>query len=104
MYTRESVFLEIESDRESLFAHWSRGRPSNWSCDPRTRDLICTAEWLKRKLRSLVPDEIGRHVLESQFHRFSRSEDDLFSLAARIVNDAADDKIDRDRRPHRRWG
>ena len=49
-------------------------------------------------------DDVGRKVQEDQFNRMSRTLDDVFELAARIMNDTLEDKIDRNRRPHRRWG
>ena len=39
-----------------------------------------------------------------EYNRCSRSEEDLFALAARIMDDVVNDRIDRNRKAHRRWG
>ena len=103
-YKADEVRLEVERDRERLFASYSSNRPPNWSCDLRTRDVVCLSVWLDEELTRLGLDDLGRRTQTNQFNRFSRSEDDVFELAARIMNDAVAGDIDRHRRPHRRWG
>jgi hypothetical protein len=45
-----------------------------------------------------------RKAQEAQFNRRSRSEMDVFAIAADILNETVEDKIDRNRIPTRRWG
>lgn len=79
-------------------------KPANWACDQQTRDFVCLSIWLREELTRIGIDELGRKTQEAQFNRYSRSTDDLFGLAAGIMNDAVAGEIDRDRKTHRRWG
>ena len=101
-YTGEDIHLLIEPHRERLFASYAAGRLPTWSCDQRTKDIICLSLWLREELAYL--DELGRKTLEGEFNRYSRSDLDLFDLAANILNKAKGDDIDRDRKTHHRWG
>jgi len=103
-YTAESVKATIEAGRTRLFAGWSVNRPINWACDSRTQDMVCLGVWLDEEMRRLGLDDLGRTTQGSQFNRRSRSEEDLWTLAAQIMNDTVAGKIDRDRVPLRRWG
>jgi hypothetical protein len=103
-YTGASVREQVEADRERLFASYAVGRHANWTCDVRTRDTVCLSVWLREELTRIGLDELGRKTLEGEFNRYSRSDDDLFDLAAGIMNKALKDDIDRDRKTHRRWG
>lgn len=103
-YTAQEVKDAIEKDRERLFAPWALGRPEGWACDSRTRDLVCIGYWLDEQMMSMGLDDRGRIVLLGFYNRRGRSEEDLFALGAELMNDALKDNIDRDRRPHRRWG
>jgi len=103
-YTGPRIRELVESDRERLFASYAVGRPPNWTCDARTRDTVCLSVWLREELTRIGLDDLGRRTLEGEFNRYSRSDNDLFDLAADIMNKAVANDIDRDRRPHRRWG
>lgn len=50
-----------------------------------------------------ISDE-DRRTQEAMFNRYSRSDLDIYFLAASVLNDALDGKIDTDRKTHRRWG
>jgi hypothetical protein len=104
MYTSTSIMKNVKEDEQNLFASYSSGRPENWSCDSRTRDLICIGNWIDSELKRLDIDDLGRRAQTSQFNRRSRSEDDLWELAAQIMNDSIAGNIDRFRKPLRRWG
>ena len=103
-YTPETIRQAIEADRARLFAAYSSGRPANWSCDLRTKDLVCLAAWLDAELRRLGIDDLGRTTQTSQFNRRGRTEEDLWGVVSEIMNDAVAGNIDRFRKPHRRWG
>lgn len=103
-YSAEQVQAAVSVDRERLLATFMDGRPPNWSCDQRTRDVVALGVWLDEELTRIGIDDLGRRTQTSQFNRLSRSFDDLWGIAARIMNDALVDNIDRFRRPHRRWG
>lgn len=106
-YSAESVRVAVEADRTRLFASYAVGRPAQWTCDQWTKDFVCLSIWLREELpRVLGPDdEAGRKAQENEFYRVSRRPgEDLFELAAVIMNDAQAGNIDRDRTPHKRWG
>jgi hypothetical protein len=104
VYTGEGIRELVGAGRERLFASYAVGRSPNWVCDVRTRDVVCLSVWLREELTSIGLDELGRKTLEGEFNRYSRSDDDLFELAADIMNKALSNDIDRDRKTHRRWG
>jgi len=103
-YTAAAIAAQVEQHQTRLFSSYSIGRPANWSCDTRTRNLVCIGNWLQEEMLRLGLDDLGRRTMLGEYNRCSRSEDDLFSLAARIMEDIVNDRIDRNRRPHRRWG
>ncbi len=104
VYTPEQIRIEIDSNSERLFSSYSMNRPENWSTDKRTKQLICLGHWLHEELVKLNIDDLGRRVQELQFNRRSRSEEDLFLLVSIIMNETLEDKIDRNRVAHKRWG
>jgi len=103
-YSAAQIRRDVHADQERLFASWAVGRPVGWVCDQRTKDLVCLSLWLREEMTRLGLDELGRKTQEGVFHRYSRSDLDLFELAAGVMNDAVAGNIDRDRRTHRRWG
>lgn len=103
-YDSATVRAQVEGDIDRLFAPWALGRPENWKPDPTTKLVIALGYWLDAELRSLDIDDEGRKIQLLHFNRWSRSVDDLFGLAAETMNDAVAGRIDRDRKPHRRWG
>lgn len=92
----------MNADR--LFAPWAVGRPENWIPDPRTKDLICIGYWINEELIEIGVNEIDRRTQNSFYNRWSRSEEDLFELAAKTLNMALDGQIEQNRVPLRRWG
>ena len=103
-YDKESVKTDVEQKRERLLSSFVANRPKNWSCDSRTKDLVSIGAWLREEMLHLSLDELGRKTQEGEFNRISRSVEDLYDLAANIMNDVLSDNINRNRRPHRRWG
>ena len=103
-YTSESVKLAVEADRERLFAPHAVGRPATWRPDPRTRDLVCIGYWLREELRRMGASEDDRRTQEWYYNRWSRSVEDLFALAAETLNTVLDERVERGRVPHHRWG
>lgn len=103
-YTASFILGIIAAGRERLFADYARNRLENWKVDSRTQDFVCLSTWLREELTSVGIDDHGRIVQQGVFSRYSRSDDDLFELAAQVMNDAINDNIDRDRKTHRRWG
>lgn len=106
-YNREGVRAAIEADRERLFSSYATGRPATWVCDQWTKDFVCLSIWLREELlKVLGPDDVaGRKAEENEFYRVSRRPgEDLFELAAAIMNDSVAGNIDRERTPHKRWG
>lgn len=103
-YTVDAVKAAVEANRERLLASYVAGRPETWRCDRRTGDFLAISGWLNEELARVGIDDLGRRTQTNQFNRFSRSIDDLWTLATRIMNDALVDNIDRTRVPHKRWG
>ena len=104
MYTPDHIKKQIEDDRERLFASYAVGRSEGWSVDQQTKDIICISVWMREELIKLEIDELGRKTQEAEFNRYSRSEHNLFELAAVVMNNALSGNIDRNRKTHRRWG
>jgi hypothetical protein len=103
-YTAESIKKIVEQQRESLFAPYASGRPDNWSCDLRTKDLVCIGNWLALELTAIGLSEEDRRTQEWKYNRESRSDLNLFECAAQIMNEALDGKVEKNRLYHRRWG
>lgn len=103
-YTADAIEFDVKSNQERLFAPWAVGRPENWACDGRTKDIVCISYWLMEELTKMGLDHKDRVTQQAQFNRYSRSDEDLWSLAAQIMNDTDAGNIDRDRKTHRRWG
>src|SRR5271166_462817 len=85
-FTAESVRNALEPHRERLFALYAAGRSSNWSCDVRTKDLVCLGNWLAEELVRLGCNDDDRRTQQHFYNRWSRSDEDLFDLTARTLN------------------
>ncbi len=103
-YTAQSVKDVVSREAERLFAPWAVNRHEGWTPGQRTQDVIGIGTWMDEELRRLNIDDEGRKIQLWYFNRWSRSVDDLFECAAEAMNDAVEGRIDRQRRPHRRWG
>lgn len=103
-YTGESVKRAFEPEANRLFAPWLVGRPEGYTPDPRTKELVGLSYWLREELGRLGLNEADRKTQEGRYHRESRSQDDLFAVVARVLNEAKNGVIPQNRVPHRRWG
>jgi len=103
-YLPEGVRDQVEADRERLFAHWAVGRPEGWSCDTRTKDLVCLEKWLTEELAKICHNDRDRRTQQRYFNRGARAEQDLFELASRTVNLVLAGFVEQGRVPHHRWG
>jgi hypothetical protein len=103
-YTVTGISRIVNDQQDELFNSYIEDKPTNWSCCSRTKQQICIGEWLHRELIVLELDDIARFQQEGIFHREGRSRVDLYSLVAEIMNDTIEGKIDRNRKPMRRWG
>jgi len=103
-YTAEEIKREVKKDFDRLFAPWAVGRPETWIPDPRTKDLISIGAWLTEELQRLGASDDDRRTQQHYYNRWSRSEDDLFELAARTLNIVLSGAVEQNRVPHRRWG
>lgn len=103
-YTAENIRAIIESDRQVLFSTYAIGRPDNWICDTRTKDLVCVANWLSSELKIIGLSDTDRITQQWKFNRESRADADLFQCAADIMNEAIAGNIEQNRKHHRRWG
>ncbi len=102
-YQRLQVEALIRDDATHLFEAYARGRPINWNCDSRTRELVCVGNWINKELTRLgAPDE-DRRIMGWAYNRRSRAATDLFQLGADLMNEFEAGNIDR-KPAHRRWG
>jgi hypothetical protein len=76
-YSPDMVRENVQRNIERLFAEHSAGRPANWSCDVRTKEVITTANWLGEELQRIGLDDAGAKVQNAQFNRRVRSEEDF---------------------------
>lgn len=103
-YSAANIKAIVEPRIDKLFEKWAVGRPDNWICDIRTKYIVCIGYWLNEEMIKLKFDDLGRITQLGQFNRYSRSDEDSWELAAKIMNDVLDNKIERNRKTHRRWG
>jgi len=104
IYTAQTIRAAVDADREALFAPYIVGRSERWSCDTRTKDLVCIGNWLCAELTKIGLSEEDRRTQEWRYNRESRSDQDLFECAAQIMNDSINKSIEKNRVGHRRWG
>jgi hypothetical protein len=93
-YTSESVKVSLAAKEDAYFAKLAIGQPPTWKCDQRTKDIFCLYQWLIDELTAVKCTDEDRRHMQWYFNRKSRAEDDLFSLAAKVMNDTLDGKID----------
>lgn len=103
-YTAEEVLRAVEADRARLFAHYAEGKPSGWTPDQATRDLVATGRWLDEELRRLGASDADRKTQNWYYNRWTRSDGDYFKVAAEALNAVLDGKVEQGRVPLRRWG
>ncbi len=103
-YTAESCRAAVEPHRERLFASYVANRQPGWSCDIRTRDLVCLGNWLAEELTRLGCGDDDRRTQQAFYNRWSRSDEDLWDLGARTLNAVLDGEVEQGRVPHHRWG
>lgn len=103
-YTAESVRASVDAKREELFAPYAVGRPPNWKADVQTHNMVCIGNWLTAELTAIGASDDDRRTQQWKFNRESRSTYDLWQCAADIMNEALDGKVEKNRKPHRRWG
>ena len=103
-YDADTVTAQVAPQLDRLFAPWRVGRPDGWIPDPRTKELVCIGLWLREELTRLGLSDTDRKTQEGYYHRHSRSDENLYELAAKVLNDAVAGDIPQNRKPHRRWG
>ena len=102
-YTAQRVKAAVEADIDRLFAPWLVGRSENYSCDSATKNLVSLGYWLEEELQRLGVNDADRRTQGWKYNRLSRTYD-VWETAAECLNDVLDDKVEQNRRPHRRWG
>ena len=103
-YTPDGIRKALEPEKERLFALYAADRPPGWSCCLRTKDMHAIYGWLAEELVRLGVNDDDRRTQQAFFNRWSRSDEDLFDLAARTMNAVLDGKVQQHRVPHHRWG
>ena len=94
-YTAETVQASLAIKVDTYFARLSVGQPPTWKCDQRTKELFCIYAWLMDELTLLQCAEDDRRAMQWYFNRKSRAEDDLFALAAKVMNKFISGDIDK---------
>jgi hypothetical protein len=97
-YTSESVRTSLQPKHQEYFARLAVGQSPRWKCDQRTSDLFCLQQWLMDELVFLKCPDLDRVDTQNYFNRKARSEEDLFELAAKAVNNYLQGGIERYRR------
>ena len=103
-YAADAIQATVNAQSDRLFAPYTANRPKTWACDQRTKDIWCIGTWINEELIRLNVDDRIRIVANGQFHRYSRSDHDLWVLAAECMNDVIEGRIDPNRRSRQRWG
>lgn len=93
-YTRYSILVSITSKLPYYYTKLSIGQSPNWIPDKRTLELFSISQWLIEELTSLKCSEDCRHRQLWFFNRKSRSEEDLYVLAALTLNNLLEGKVD----------
>ncbi len=93
-YTAEIVQASLAIKVDTYFARLSVSQPPTWKCDQRTKELFCIYAWLMDELTLLKCSNKDRRAMQWYFNRKSRAEDDLFALAAKVMNDYLAGNID----------
>lgn len=102
-YTAALIKSAVEDEVERLFAPWRVGRPDTWLPDPATKMLVALGYWLDEELQCRLVSQDDRRTQLWKFNRESRTYD-IWETAADCMNDVLDDKVEKNRRGHRRWG
>jgi|SRR5580693_4498404 hypothetical protein len=102
-YSAASVRAAVEPHQKRYMAIWGEGRPENWTPSPATRDTLCLGMWLNEEMARVGINDDDRRMQGHRFNRKSSSADDLFGLAAELLNEAVEGRIPE--KPARtRWG
>ncbi len=102
-YTADGVRTLVELDIERLFAPWLVGRSATYMADAATKNTVATGYFLEEELIRMGVTDIDRKTQCWKFNRLSRTYD-IFETAAECLNDVLDGTVEKDRKPHRRWG
>ena len=94
-YTAESVRQSIEPMYETYFAKLALGQPPRWKCDQRTKDNFCLTQWMIDECNRIKCTPEDAHDLLRGFNRRARAEDDLYQVAANMMNSYLDNDIQR---------
>ena len=94
-YTTETVQASLAIKVDTYFARLSVGQPPTWKCDQRTKELFCIYAWLMDELEKLKCSDVDRRAMQWYFNRKARAEDDLFALAAKVMNKFVSGDIDK---------
>lgn len=103
-YTPLYVEQEVTLNLDRLFKPWTIGRPAGWSTDTRTKALVAAGYWLREELERLKVSDQDRKTQDGYYYRRSRSEEDIYTIVSELLNEAVAGTVEKDRKPHRRWG
>lgn len=102
-HTSESVKSAVIQDIDRLFAPWLVGRSERYVADSATKITVSIGYWLDEELRKISVTDEDRRTQCWKFNRLSRTYD-VWEIAAECINQAIDGQVERNRKPHRRWG
>lgn len=93
-YTRYNILRSITPRLPSYYSKLAVGQSPTWIPDVRTLELFSISQWLIDELISLGCSEDDRHKQMWFWNRKSRSEEDLYTLAALTLNNLIEGKVD----------
>lgn len=94
IYTEENIRNFISPSVERYLLSLSVGRPDGWTTDQRSKDMWCLGQWIREELILLDANDDDRRRMEWSFNRNIRAEEDLFTIAANVMNNFINGKID----------
>ena len=93
-YTPIDVATQLLPVRDKYLAKFRLGQSETWIPDKRTEQLFLLSNFLIDELKSILPNDDDRIKMQRLFNRKARGTEDLFELAANVLTDALQGRID----------
>ncbi len=93
-YTSDAVRCHIKDKYQTYLDRLMVNQPATWKCDDRTESTFILTQWLIDEMTLLSDNDVDRRAMLWYFDRKTRAEDDLYALAAKVMNDFVAGRID----------
>jgi hypothetical protein len=93
-YNAMGVAISLANKRNQYLAKLRVGQSDTWKCDRRTEDLFVIQNWLIDELKQILPKDDDRLQMQRFFNRKASGTEDLYQLAANVMTDALQGRID----------